>query len=97
MRISVIFSLGRRYGLRATCAAAESDGSPNVPASGMAELFKRDMRVTGFKGTSTGSVLRFQAQLTSHTPLAATRARGLEAMEESRVTLPRRPFGTNFR
>src|ERR1035437_3973139 len=80
VRISVIFSLGRRYGLRAACAAAESDGSPNIPASGMAELFKRDLRLMGVKGNSTGSVLQFQAQITFHTPLAATRARDLEAM-----------------
>jgi hypothetical protein len=72
VRISVIFSLGRRYGLRAACAAAESDGSPNIPASGMAELFKRDLRLMGFKGTSTGSVLQFQAQRPRKNNFSAT-------------------------
>src|ERR1019366_5955218 len=56
--ISVIFSLGRRYEPRAACAAAESDGSPNMPASGMAEVFRRDLRVRGFKLASSGSVLQ---------------------------------------
>jgi hypothetical protein len=62
VRISVIFNFGRRYGGRAACAAWESDGKPNSPANGMAEVFKRDLRVTGYKVASTGSVLQFQQE-----------------------------------
>src|ERR1019366_7423196 len=96
VRISVIFSLGRRNGLSASCAASERHGNPNIPASGMAELLNRDLRVKGFRRASSGSVLHCKP---GQPPNSRRR------LPETSVTVPglpcgdrgERPSGTRFR